>query len=128
VKTTEETIRATVYVYARAKTPYQLENLSEGELPYDYHVKDYDYGDESSVRICAQDILLQIPAGIDVTQKCIENLKEKIRAVEEQAKKDIEDLNKRIRDLSLIEFQPENVDCALPSDEELLWNDDENLF
>ena len=106
MKTKQETITATVYIYAKAKTKYQLKNLEPGELPFQYEVKDYDYGDEASVRIMEHEITIPIPGGIDVTQKCIENLREKISAVEKQARKDIEDLNDRISRLALIEYKP----------------------
>lgn len=119
MKTTQETIRTTVYVYAQPKTKYQLENLAEGELPFTYHVKDYDYGDETSVRIMEHEILLPIPAGIDITAQCILNLKEKINAVKKQAEDDVADLNQRIRDLSLLEYKPD------PDD--VIWVDDDGV-
>lgn len=107
MKTKQENLRTTVYVYAQAKSKYQIEQMKPGELPWEYRVKDFDYGDESSVRIMEHEILIPIPADIDVTTKCIENLKEKINAVQKQAEEDIQDLNDRIRNLALIEYRPE---------------------
>lgn len=107
MKTKQEAYRTTVYVYAQAKSKYQIDKLKPGELPWEYRVKDFDYGDESSVRIMEHEILVPIPADIDVTTKCIENLKEKIDAVKKQAEEDIADLNERIRNLALIEYRPE---------------------
>lgn len=107
MKTEAQNFRATVYVYAKAKSKYQLENLDPGELPFDYDVRGYDYGDESCVRIMEHEILVPIPGGIDITQECIKNLKEKINAVEKQAKEDVKDLEERIRNLALIEYRPE---------------------
>jgi hypothetical protein len=95
-------------VYAQAKSKYQIENLKPDELPWEYRVKDFDYGDEASVRIMEHEILIPIPDGIDITAQCIMNLKEKIVAVEKQAKEDIKDLNDRIRNLALIEYKPDN--------------------
>lgn len=108
MKTKQETLRTTVFVYAQAKSKYEIENLKPDELPWEYRVKDFDYGDESSVRIMEHEILIPIPDGIDITSQCIMNLKEKIVAVEKQAKADIKDLNDRIRNLALIEYKPDN--------------------
>lgn len=105
MKTKSESITATVYVYAKAKSKWQLENLKPDEMPFEYNVKDYDYGDESSVRIMEQEITLNIPADIDITAACISNLQERIIAVRQQASKEIENLSQRIRDLSLIEYK-----------------------
>lgn len=105
--TQRENLRTTVYVYAKAKSPYMLDNLEPGELPYEYRVKDFDFGDESSVRIMEHEILIPIPEGIDITTQCIANLKEKIVAVEREAKEAVKDLNDRIRNLALIEYRPE---------------------
>ena len=54
---------------------------------------------------------MPIPEGIDITRECVKNLREKIIAVEEKAKKDIKDLNDRIAKLALIEYQPEPDDA-----------------
>lgn len=106
MKTECETINRTVYVYAQAKSKYQLESLEPGELPFDYIVKGYDYGDESCVRITEVPVAITIPAGIDITVECIKNLQEKIDAVRKQAEKDIKELEERIRNLALIEYRP----------------------
>lgn len=107
MKTIRENLRTTVYVYAQAKSKWAIDRLEPGELPWEYRVKDFDYGDESSVRIMEHEILIPIPADIDVTTKCIENLREKIIAVQKQADEDIKDLNERIRNLALIEYRPD---------------------
>lgn len=108
MKTIRENLRTTVYVYAQAKSKWAIDRLEPGELPWEYRVKDFDYGDESSVRIMEHEILIPIPADIDVTTKCIENLREKIIAVQKQADEDIKDLNERIRNLALIEYRPDS--------------------
>lgn len=108
MKTEAQLLRTTVYVFAKAKTQYEIDNLKPGELPWEYRVKDYDYGDETSVRIMEHEIIVPIPEGIDITRECVKNLREKIVAVEEKAKKDIKDLNDRIAKLALIEYQPES--------------------
>lgn len=110
MKTTEETIQRPVYVFAEAKTEYQLDNLEPGELPYDYKVKSFDYGDEGSVRIMEQEILIKIPAGIDITMECIRNLEEKIVAVEKKADEEVANLRKRIKALALIEYKPDTTE------------------
>lgn len=107
MKTTKENIERTVYVFAEAKTQYELENLEAGELPFTYKVKQYDYGDESSVRIMEQPIILTIPEGIDITLECVKNLEEKIVALEADCKKEVAELRERIRSLALIEYKPE---------------------
>lgn len=105
--TSKETLRTTVYVYAQAKSKYACQNLKPGELPFEYRVKDFDYGDESSVRIMEHEILIPIPDGIDITTKCIENLREKIVAIRKDTEKEVKDLEERIRNLALIEYRPE---------------------
>jgi len=112
MKTTKENIERTVYVFAEAKTSYELENLEVGELPFTYKVKQYDYGDESCVRIMEQAIILTIPEGIDITLECVKNLEEKILALEAECVKEVAELRERIRNLALIEYKPD----ATPED------------
>ena len=107
MKTEAETIERTVYVFAEAKTKHQLDNLAPGELPFEYKVKQYDYGDESSVRVHEQEISVHIPAGIDLTLECVRNLEEKIICVQKDADAEIADLRQRIKALALIEYKPE---------------------
>jgi hypothetical protein len=104
MKTNRETIKTKVYIYAEPKSKYQIENLQEGEALWTYRVKDYDYGDETSVRIMSKEIIVDVPDGIDITTRCISNLQEKIIAVQKQANKDVEDLRDRISKLALIEY------------------------
>lgn len=107
MKTTRQTIEREVFVYAEAKSQYIIDHLKPGELPFEYIVKSYDYGDETCIRIMEQPVLITIPDGIDITIACIKNLEEKIEAVQQQADKDIEDLKERIRSLALLEYNPE---------------------
>lgn len=110
MKTEKQTITRNVYVYAEAKSKYQIEKLEPGELPFDYKVKGYDYGDESSVRIMEQPISIVIPEGIDITLECVKNLQEKIDAIRKESAKQIKDLEDRIRSLTLIEYKPSGSD------------------
>lgn len=120
MKTERETFKTSVYVYAKSKSKYQLDRLEPGEKPYEYEVKGYDYGDENSVRIMEHEILVPIPEGIDITQECIKNLKEKIDAVEKEAKKQVKDLEERIRNLALIEYRPSDLPQAGDGDADYL--------
>lgn len=106
MKTEKTTITDTVYVFAEAKSEYQLENLEPGELPFNYTVKSYDLGSESSVRIMEAPVTLVIPDGIDLTLECIKNLEEKIEVIQKKADKEIQDIRDRIRNLALIEYKP----------------------
>ena len=106
MKTKKQVIEREVFVFAEAKTQYELDNLRSDELPFKYIVKAYDYGDETCIRIMEQPVLITIPDGIDITLECIKNLEEKITAIQEEADKDIKDLRERIRSLALIEYQP----------------------
>lgn len=109
MKTEAETIERTVYVFAEAKSQHQLDNLDPGELPFEYKVKQYDYGDESCVRVHEQQISVHIPAGIDLTLECVKNLEEKIVSVQKNADDEIADLRTRIKALALIEYKPDDT-------------------
>lgn len=110
MKTQAQTLERKVFLYAEAKSQYQIDNLEPGELPFEYRVKEFDYGDESCVRIHEQAILVQVPEGIDITLACIKNLEEKITKIEEDAAIEVADLRKRIKALALIEYKPETPD------------------
>lgn len=111
MKTIKQNIERNVFVYAQARTSYELENMEPGELPFTYRVKEFDYGDENCVRILEQAVLIAIPAGIDLTIECMKNLEEKIVAVQKDADDEIKDLRGRISALALIEYKPqENTD------------------
>ena len=108
MKTTKQVINSTVYLFADAKSQYCIDNLQPGELPFEYEVRSYDYGNETCVRLMEFPITLTVPEGIDITLECIKNLKEKIVAVQDAADLEIADLNERIRGLALIEHQPDD--------------------
>ena len=106
MRTVKTKIERKVYIYAEAKTAHEIENLGPNELPFTYSVKSYDYGDESSVRIMEIPVFITIPEGIDITMECIKNLEEKIIAVQAAAKKEVEELRKRISALARLEYHP----------------------
>lgn len=106
MKTKRTLVEGTMYVFAKAKSQYQLDNLEPGELPFEYVLKSYDYGDEECVRLHSFQCNDYLPEGIDITLKCVENLKERIIAVRKQADEDVAELESRIKRLALIEYQP----------------------
>ena len=107
MKTEKTLVEGTMYVFAKAKSKYQLETMEAGELPFTYELKSYDYGDEDCVRLHEFDVSDYLPEGIDITLKCVENLQEQIAAVQQRAEKDIEELEERIRRLAMIEYHPD---------------------
>lgn len=107
MKTERQTITRNVYVFAEAKSKYQIEKLNPGELPFEYIIKAYDYGDEKCVRIMEQPVSIVIPEGIDITLECVKNLQEKIDAIRKDSAKQIKELEERIRALTLIEYKPD---------------------
>lgn len=109
MKTSRMKIEGTCYVFAKAKSDYQLENLKPGELPFRYEIKSYDYGDENCVRLCEFPVSTYIPNGIDITLACVDNLKELIEVLEKEHATKIEELNDRIKALALIEYRPDDV-------------------
>ena len=112
---TEVTIvRGTAYVFATPKTEYEIQNLEEGELPFRYEIKSYDYCNEDSVRVCEFPITGTVPAGIDLTMMAIEGFREQIVEVQKVADQKIEMLEEKIKALLLITYQP-----PIPFDESL---------
>ena len=107
MKTERTKVEGNMFVFAVAKSDYELENLNPGDLPFSYKLKSYDYGDENAVRVHEFPVTGTIPSGIDITLKCIENLREQIEAIETKAKKDVAGLEKRIKALALIEYKPD---------------------
>lgn len=106
MKTEETRVDGAMYVFATAKSSYELDNLEPGELPFTYELKSYDYGDENCVRVHEIPVTGLVPAGIDITIACIKNLEEKIEALEKECAKEVEKLRVRIKALALIEFKP----------------------
>ena len=111
MKTKRTQVEGTMYVFAKAKSDYQLDNLDPGELPFEYVLKSYDYGDEDCVRLHEFPVSDYLPEGIDITLKCVENLREQIVAIEKTTAIKIRDLEKRIRHLALIEYKPKDADA-----------------
>ena len=107
MKTERTLVEGKMFVFAKAKSEFQLEQCVPGDLPFDYVLKSYDYGDEDCVRLHEFDVSDYLPDGIDITLKCVENLKEQMVAIEKKAKADIKDLEARIRSLALIEYIPD---------------------
>jgi hypothetical protein len=106
MKTERTLVTGNMYVFAKAKSEYQLGNLKENELPFDYVLKSYDFGDEDCVRIHEFPVQDYLPEGIDITLKCVENLQEQIIELEKKTKNKVKELTARIRALALIEHQP----------------------
>ena len=107
MKTEKTQVDGTMYVFAEAKSSYELEKLDYGELPFRYKIKSYDHGDEASVRLMEHPVAIVVPEGIDITLECISNLKEKIVSLEKDCASAVASLNKRIKALALIEYKPE---------------------
>ncbi len=104
MKTKRTEIERTLYVFATMKSAYELENIKSGDLPYNYEIKSFDWGGESSVRLHEFSVTTVVPEGIDITMKCIENLKELIVKTEQETVAKVAELEKRIRAISLIEY------------------------
>ncbi len=121
MKTEETVVKGTMYVFATPKTPYEIEKLEQGELPYTYQLKSYDYTDEDSVRICEFPVTSTVPAGIDITMMAIEGFRERIVEVQKEADRKIERYEDKIKALLLITYQPESDDKPT-----LLVKDDEH--
>ena len=107
MKTRKTEINSTLYVFATIKSEWTLQHLDEGELPYTYEIKSFDWGGENSVRLYDFSVMTTVPADIDITMKCIENLQEQIVVVEKESVSKIKDLEERIRAISLIEHKPD---------------------
>lgn len=107
MKTERTEVTSTLYVFATLKQPFALSNMEPGDLPYSYEVKSFDWGGESSVRLHEFEVMTVIPAGIDITMKCIENLKELITKTERETVAKVAELEERIRAISLIEYKPD---------------------
>lgn len=117
MKTQRTKVEGTMYVFAQAKSEYELSKLKPGELPFKYKLKSYDYGDESCVRLHEFPVSSYIPDGIDITLKCVENLKEQIVALEKETAEKVAELNERIKALALIEYRPEQADDVAATQE-----------
>ena len=107
MKTERTEVTGTMYVFAKAKSEYELDHLDPGELPFRYILRSYDYGDEDCVRLHEFEVSSFLPEGIDITLKCVENLREQIVKIQEEAKTKVRELEDRIKALALIEYRPE---------------------
>lgn len=107
MKTEKTEINSTLFVFATIKGEWDLLHLKDGELPYIYEIKSFDWGGENSVRLYEFDVMTTVPANIDITMKCIENLNEQIVRVEKESVSKVKDLEERIRAISLIEHKPD---------------------
>ena len=115
MKTTNEVVKSTAYIWAVPKSEWLLkkeveenDGIIEGICPFRYEITDdnSDYR-SSAVLVHEFDIAGVVPAGIDLVLKAVETLRGKIAEIQAEADKEVAELEKQIKNLALIEYKPQ---------------------
>ncbi len=113
MRTKEQKIVETKHLHAKPKSSHQLQNLEDGELPFDLKLWDWDsYGDEETSYLGEVEVTYVMPGGIDLRQGVIEALENKLEDKEREFKRVKREIEERIKELRLIGYDPNPVELA----------------
>lgn len=116
MKTVKTKVEGTGYIWAIPKSDYEIRNeLADVDgdaskvVPFTYIIKshDSDYRD-GAVMVHEFDIVAQVPEGVDLIKAAVATMRDEIVKLQSETKKKVDELEKKIRDLALIEYQPES--------------------
>ena len=108
MKTKHTKVTQKMSIWAIPKSDYDLEDLSPGEMPFDYKIftNMNTPWQDGSVKVDTQEVDLWVPAGVDLLEQAIETLKEQIKETRAEAQSKITKYEQQIEQLTLIEYKP----------------------
>lgn len=113
MKTKEETVTQTVYLWAVPHSQWHREHFPD-DGPFNYVITDSDYHyTTGSVKLLEHEVTLNVPAGIDLLQKAVETLKEEQVRVKTEANQKCNELQEQINSLLLLSHNPEPDDTVV---------------
>lgn len=105
MKTEREKISGMASVWALPRTTWEIEQSEDGRA-FKYIVKTDTAWQDGAVKVCDFNVDTWIPDGIDLVEKAIETMQEKINSIQKNAQKEVDNLLEQIKSMQLIEHQP----------------------
>ena len=102
MKTTQKTITQELQIWAVPRSTWHMENYPNDE-PFTFEVSTSKPWESGAVHVHNVEVTLVVPAGIDLTAKAIETLREAIKETRDAAEHKVENLNKQINNLLMLE-------------------------
>lgn len=109
MNTEKTTVKGKVSIWAIPKRKSELENLKEGEQPFDLTLRtDHCYAD-SAVNLAKVEVEVLLPEGINIMERAIETLEQEAEEAERYAAEVKQRCKQKIESLMLIEHNPSEV-------------------
>lgn len=115
MKTEKTKVEGTCYIWAMPKSDWQIQqDLKEVDndmakvMPFQYKITtgSTNYNDDA-VLVGEFDVVGTVPEGVDLVKAAVETLRDKIAEAKKEYEKTVADLEEKIKNLALIEYQPE---------------------
>ena len=110
IKTKNERITGNVQVWAIPKTRWENErDLEEGlpPFPFNYEIRTDRSWSEGAVCIHTQDIVVELPGGLDLLSAALKTLRDAKREILAEAERKCCEIDEKIQKLALLEYNPD---------------------
>ena len=107
MKTKAESVSGKVSIWAVPTSEFDREYHKKGAFEYQLFAGTAQPWRDGSVQVVEHDVVLPVPAGVDLVMAAVETLFAAKAEVMAHAVKECEKLDKKIKELQLITYQPE---------------------
>ena len=112
MKTERTIVTQTLKVWAIPHSKWVREH-SPSPIPFDFEVRTGSAWEDGAVMVHEQEVMLVVPAGIDLLAATIATLQAAIRATRAEAEKKCTDLDEQIRGLLMLTHQPKEDESVV---------------
>jgi hypothetical protein len=114
-RTEEMVVKGEIGIWAFPKNQYRVEaeakDFYDGDVrkvhPFRFELRTGHVWEEGAVKLHETDVSVMLPANIDLLAQAVETLRETKRQEQRQFDERMEQLEKQIRSLSMLEYNPE---------------------
>lgn len=103
--TKNESVVGEVQIWAVPRSKYYMEQ-HPSESPFEYQLHTRDPWTTGAVRVCAHEVTLQVPAGVNLLAAAVETLEAKIKEAEATYLRTKLELQEQINNLLMLSHSP----------------------
>ena len=115
MKTAKTNVEGTCYIWAYPKTDYEISTELDAVagdmtkvIPFKYVITSNSANwRDDAVLVHEFPVTGMVPAGVDLVKAAVETLRTEIQRVQKEAADKVLELEEKIKNLALIEYQPE---------------------
>lgn len=106
MKTKRTEVVQKMSIWAIPKSDYEIDESKPGEMPFNYKIMTTmnTPWQDGSVKVHEAEMVMYVPAGLDLLEKAVETLKEQIKETRAEAQSKIHKYEEQINNLMLLEW------------------------